>query len=68
MTRSALHFTVHGDTYAVIQKLAIEQTAAFLELTDLTSIDSHADIEISVEDVADSDQKYQAAIYVRIKK
>lgn len=68
MTRSALQFTVRGDTYAVIQKLAVEQTAAFLELTDPVNIDSHADIQIDVEDLKDSEQKYQATVYVRIKK
>jgi hypothetical protein len=68
MTRSALQFTVRGDTYAVIQKLAVEQTAAFLELADPVNIDSHADIQIDVEDLKDSEQKYQATVYVRIKK
>ena len=68
MTRSALHFTVRGDTYAAIQKLAVEQTAAFLELADPVNIDSYADIEIDVEGTQDSEHKYQATVYVRIKK
>jgi hypothetical protein len=63
-----MHFTIHGDTLSAIHAAAIEQTAAFLELPDASSIDSHADIEINVEDLQDSEKKYQATIYVRIKK
>jgi hypothetical protein len=63
-----MHFTVHGDTLSAIHEAAIKQTADFLELDDPGSIDSHADIEINVEDLQDSEKKYQATIYVRIKK